>query len=396
MTNPIKPFEFAPMPHIHFGWGIRHQLIQNLQSLNHPKVVLISGKTLANPGEFADELYQTTKSTSQIKHFVVSGEPSPEVVDEIVIQCDKDTNIVIGLGGGSVLDAAKAIAGLIPSQTSVMDYLEGVGAGKKFHVETCPFIAVPTTAGTGSETTKNAVLSRIGQFKKSFRDNKLLAKEAWLDPELLVSCPKEVLYSTGMDAFTQLLESYTTLKPNPITDALAWQGMTLFKGAFEDINSSDSERQKIGYSNLMLAASLSGTTLANAGLGAVHGLAGPIGAFFDAPHGIVCARLLAPITQANIRSLQEEQSEHAKMTLIKYQQVSQMLNPNQTDESLLPGLVTLLNDYAEKYTPLGLGQYGLTAENISPVIANCRSGSMLGNSVVLKDSQLIGSLLQAI
>ncbi|MEA1989815.1 MAG: iron-containing alcohol dehydrogenase [Pseudomonadota bacterium] len=396
MTNPIKPFEFAPMPHIHFGWGIRHQFIQNLQSLNHHKVVLVSGKTLANPSEFADELYQTLKPTSQIKHFIVSGEPSPEVVDEIVTQCDTDTNIVIGLGGGSVLDAAKAIAGLIPSQTSVMDYLEGVGAGKKFHVETSPFIAVPTTAGTGSETTKNAVLSRIGQFKKSFRDNKLLAKEAWLDPELLVSCPKEVLYSTGMDAFTQLLESYTTLNPNPITDALAWQGMTLFNGAFEDINSSDSERQKAGYSNLMLAASMSGTTLANAGLGAVHGLAGPIGAFFDAPHGIVCARLLAPITQANIHSLQQEQSRHAKATLIKYQQVSQMLKPNQADESLLPGLVTLLNDYAEKYTPLGLGQYGLTEQNISPVIANCRSGSMLGNSVVLEDSQLIESLLQAI
>lgn len=396
MTNPIKPFEFAPMPHIHFGWGIRHQLIQNLQNFNHNKVVLVSGKTLANPGEFADELYQTLKQKSQIKHFIVSGEPSPEVVDDIVTQCDNDTDIVIGLGGGSALDAAKAVAGLIPSQTSVMDYLEGVGSGKKFHVKTCPFIAVPTTAGTGSETTKNAVLSRIGQFKKSFRDNKLLAKEAWLDPELLTSCPKDVLYSTGMDAFTQLLESYTTLNPNPITDALAWQGMTLFKGAFEDINSSDIERQKAGYSNLMLAASLSGTTLANAGLGAVHGLAGPIGAFFDAPHGIVCARLLAPITQANINSLQQEQSNHARATLIKYQQVSQMLNPNQTDKSLLPGLVTLLNDYAEKYTPLGLGKYGLTAENISPVIANCRSGSMLGNSVVLEDSQLTDAMLQAI
>ena len=396
MNNPIKPFEFAPMPHIHFGWGVRHQLIENLLNINHNKIVLISGKTLANPGEFADKLHQSLKPTSQIKHFIVSGEPSPEVVDNIVSQCDTDTNIVIGLGGGSVLDAAKAIAGLIPSQTSVMDYLEGVGAGKKFHVETCPFIAVPTTAGTGSETTKNAVLSRIGQFKKSFRDNKLLAKEAWLDPELLVSCPKEVLYSTGMDAFTQLLESYTTLNPNPITDALAWQGMTLFKGAFEDINCSDRERQQTGYSNLMLAASLSGTTLANAGLGAVHGLAGPIGAFFEAPHGIVCARLLAPITQANIHNLQQEQSKHAKATLIKYQQVSQMLNPNQSNESSLSGLVTQLNNYAEKYTPLGLGQYGLTAENISPVISNCRSGSMLGNSVILEDSQLINAVLQAI
>ncbi|MDX1351588.1 MAG: iron-containing alcohol dehydrogenase [Thiomicrorhabdus sp.] len=388
MTNPISNFEFAPMPHIHFGWGIRHKLVEFLKSTRYPSVVLITGKTIAHPGEFGDLLYQTLKSTGLVKHFIVSGEPSPDIVDEIVQQCDSDTDIVLGLGGGSVLDAAKAIAGLIPSQTSVMNYLEGVGAGKPFHVETCPFIAIPTTAGTGSETTKNAVLSRIGQFKKSFRDNKLLAKEAWLDPELLTTCPKEVLYSTGLDAFTQLLESYTTLKPNPITDALAWQGMTLFKGAFEDINSTDKSRQQQGYCNLMLAASLSGTTLANAGLGAVHGLAGPIGAFFDAPHGIVCARLLAPITQANIESLQQEQSQHAKNTLKKYQQVSQLFTPNLTQEASLPGLVTLLNQYALKYTPQGLSEFGLTKDNIDKVITNCRSGSMLGNSVVLSDQAL--------
>ena len=395
MSTAINPFEFAPMPHIHFGWGIRHKLIENLQQNQPNSVVLITGKTLAHPGEFGEFLYQSLSSFCEVKHFIVSGEPSPEVVDNIVTESKADSDMVIGLGGGSVLDAAKAIAGLIPSQTSVMDYLEGVGAGKPFHVETCPFIAVPTTAGTGSETTKNAVLSRIGEFKKSFRDNKLLAKQAWLDPELLVSCPKEVLYSTGMDAFTQLLESYTTLKPNPITDALAWQGMTLFKGAFEDINSTDKIRQQNGYSNLMLAASLSGTTLANAGLGAVHGLAGPIGAFFDAPHGIVCARLLAPITQANIESLQALNTPLAKATLDKYQKVSQMLNPQQDKNQLLPGLVTLLNQYANKHTPQGLSQFGLTADNITPVIKNCRSGSMLGNVITLSDSQLIEALNQA-
>jgi len=384
----IANFEFAPMPHIHFGWGIRHNLVESLQNQAFSSVVLITGKTIAHPGNFGDQLYQKLKLTGLVKHFIISGEPSPDIVDEIVQQCDSDTDIVIGLGGGSVLDAAKAIAGLIPSQTSVMEYLEGVGAGKPFHVETCPFIAIPTTAGTGSETTKNAVLSRIGEFKKSFRDNKLLAKEAWLDPELLTTCPKEVLYATGMDAFTQLLESYTTLKPNPITDALAWQGMTLFKGAFEDIESSNPQCQQTGYSNLMLAASLSGTTLANAGLGAVHGLAGPIGAFFKAPHGIVCAKLLAPITQANIESLQKDNTKHAVHTLQKYQQVSQLFNPELSERALLPGLVKTLNAYAKQYTPQGLTEFGLTRENISPVIKNCRSGSMLGNSTMLSDQQL--------
>ncbi len=387
----IAAFQFAPMPHIHFGWGIRHQLISHLQTQYQGRIVLITGQYLSRPGEFGQTLRdELLKTNRHIDHFTVSGEPSPDLVDYIVQQCKTDTQVVIGLGGGSVLDAAKAIAGLIPSQTSVMDYLEGVGAGKAFSVETCPFIAVPTTAGTGSETTKNAVLSRLGEFKKSFRDNKLLAREAWLDPELLKSCPTEVLYSTGMDAFTQLLESYTTLKPNPITDALAWQGISLFKGAFEDIDSTNSQRQQQGYENLMLAASLSGTTLANAGLGAVHGLAGPIGAFFEAPHGVVCAKLLEPITRANIESLQ--QADRDSQSLQKYRQIGQLFNPDCKQEKQLEALLNTLQKYAERYSPQKLSVYGLNGDNIAPVIQNCRSGSMLGNPVVLSDQQLIDAI----
>lgn len=394
--HSIAPFQFAPMPHLHFGWGIRQDLIKNLCSQDHKKIVLITGKTIAQPGQFGDQLLQTLSQTAHIQHFTVSGEPSPDRVDEIVQQCDQDSDVVIGLGGGSVLDAAKAIAGLIPSQTSVMDYLEGVGKGKAFNVDTCPFIAVPTTAGTGSETTKNAVLSRLGQFKKSFRDNKLLATEAWLDPELLKTCPQEVLYSTGLDAFTQLLESYTTLNPNPVTDALAWQGMTLFKDAFHHISSDDPAQQQAGYECLMLAASFSGTTLANAGLGAVHGLAGPIGAFFKAPHGIVCARLLAPITEQNIISLQQQQSQHALDTLQKYRQVAQLLNPDLHDDKALEGLIELLKQLCQQYAPQGLAEFGLNKTSSKVVIENCRSGSMLGNSVVLSDEQLEQAIIEAL
>ena len=392
-ANMIKPFSFAPMPQINFGWGIRKQFLEKITEKYTGHIVLITGATIAQKGQFGDELMtHLQNTTTDLKHFVVSGEPSPELVDEIVQQCHADSQAVIGLGGGSVLDAAKAVAGLIPSQTSVMDYLEGVGLGKPFHVETCPFIAIPTTAGTGSETTKNAVLSRIGAFKKSFRDDKLLAKEAWLDPELLQSCPKEVLYATGLDAFTQLLESYTTLKPNPITDALAWQGMTLFKGSFEKINSDEPALKQQGYSNLMLAASLSGTTLANAGLGAVHGLAGPIGAFFEAPHGIVCAKLLAPITQFNIESLSTSNSKEALVTLNKYKQIGQLFNPNVTEDAALNALIDTLQSLSEHYAPQGLAQYGLSKDNIGNVIKNCRSGSMLGNPVTLEDRQLIQAI----
>jgi len=398
-SSPIAPFKFSPMPAIHFGWGIRQQLTEFLIQNFPKKLVIITGKTLAKPGYFGHELLHKLHAQNiPVQHFMVSGEPSPEQVDEIVQQCHINTQAVVGLGGGSVLDAAKAIAGLIPSQTSVMDYLEGVGLGKPFNVNTCPFIAIPTTAGTGSETTKNAVLSKLGHFKKSFRDDKLLAKHVWLDPELLKTCPKETLYATGLDAFTQLLESYTTLKSNPMTDALAWQGMTLFQGAFEKIDSSNKISQQEGYSNLMLAASLSGITLANAGLGAVHGLAGPIGAFFKAPHGIVCAKLLAPITQLNIETLLASHSDHHTKFLAKYQQISQLLNSNQVKASdpKLTCLIEILHEMTQKYAPNGLAQYQMTPYNIAKVIENCRSGSMLGNPTRLTDQQLIRALKQAI
>jgi len=398
-SSTLSPFEFAPMPAIHFGWGIRHKFTEFLCQNFTQTLVIITGKTLASRGQFGEALLnQLHAQQIEVKHFIISGEPSPEQVDHIVQQCDPKTQAVVGLGGGSVLDAAKAIAGLIPSQTSVMDYLESVGLGKPFNVSTCPFLAIPTTAGTGSETTKNAVLSRLGAFKKSFRDDKLLAKHVWLDPELLKTCPKETLYATGLDAFTQLLESYTTLNSNPITDALAWQGMTLFQGAFEKIENPNETIQQEGYSHLMLAASLSGVTLANAGLGAVHGLAGPIGAFFKAPHGIVCARLLAPITQMNIETLLKTKNEEAKQCLTKYQKISLLLAPEQTQANTptLQTLIKSLKNLTQQYAPNGLAEYGLTTNNLHKVIESCRSGSMLGNPVKLSDQQLLETLKRAL
>lgn len=398
----IAPFQTAQLPEIHFGWGCRKDLLPSLADFTH--IVLISSKTLAQPGRFSSELLeQLQERGARVSLFLVSGEPSPETVDAIVEASPSNAQAVIGIGGGSVLDAAKAVAGLIPSGNSVMNYLEGVGKGEPFDVDTLPFIAVPTTAGTGSETTKNAVLSRLGQFKKSFRDNKLLAKSVWLDPELLVACPQPVLYSTGMDAFTQLLESYTTLKANPVTDALAWQGMTLFKGAFELLASKSTDDHQTGYGNLMLAASLSGITLANAGLGAVHGLAGPIGAFFEAPHGIVCARLLAPITAANIEALQQQKDDFARTTLYKYARVGRLLagdlqvepGDNSLDDDLSM-LISKLENLTQTYAPTSLAEFGLTPCQLDPVMENCRSGSMLGNPVTLSDEKLMNALYLAL
>ncbi|MDG4813216.1 iron-containing alcohol dehydrogenase [Hydrogenovibrio sp. 3SP14C1] len=394
----IADFQIANLPKIQFGWGIRDQFAQAIAEQGYQSVVLISGQFLTRPGGFSAELItQLQQKNIRVNVFVVSGEPSPDLVDEIVKASPNNAEAVIGIGGGSVLDAAKAVAGLIPSQTSVMDYLEGVGKGLKLTSKTLPFIAMPTTAGTGSETTKNAVLSRLDEFKKSFRDDKLLAKEVWLDPSFLPTCPHEVLYSTGMDAFTQLLESYTTLKANPITDALAWQGMTLFNGAFEAINSDDFEQQKTGYGNLMLAACLSGITLANAGLGAVHGLAGPIGAFFKAPHGVLCAALLAPITEANILALQQSDEAHAANTLVKYAQIGRLFTATSLRETdALSVLIEHLRQLTKTYIPNRLSEYGLQDDNLAPVLNSCRSGSMTGNPLILPDETLLSAIGQAL
>jgi len=270
-----------------------------------------------------------------------------------------------------------------------------VGKARPFTGSTYPFIAVPTTAGTGSETTKNAVLSRLGEFKKSFRDDKLLAQEVWLDPRFVESCPGQVRYATGMDAFTQLLESYTTRKANPFTDALAWQGMQLFQSVKAEFLAQPSTPSNKLSSHLMLAASFSGITLANAGLGAVHGLAGPIGAFFEAPHGEVCAALLAPITQANLSALEAATTPEAIQTLKKYARIGQLFNPNaQTQAQQLSSLIDALTELA---APLqGLSTYGLTSNTLDAVIENCRAGSMLGNPIVLSDTVLRHAILQAL
>jgi alcohol dehydrogenase len=384
----INSFSVAQMPAIEFGWGCTDsRLADAILAQSQHQIMLISGGYA--DAHFVEPRLARVLESRKVHRVVVRGEPSPEVVDKLVTDAPDNIELVIGFGGGSVLDAAKAVAGLLPERFSVVDYLEGVGCGRKIQHTPVPFIAVPTTAGTGSETTKNAVISKLGEYKKSFRDDRLLAKQAWLDPAFLPHCPASVRYPTAMDAFTQLLESYVTRKANPITDALAWQGMSLFKGAIDLIASSDPTCQQQGYGQLMLAASLSGMTLANAGLGAVHGLAGPIGAYFKAPHGVVCARLLAPITRANIEALQMAASEQA---LNKYAQVAELV----TGRADLAGLVAYLEQMSADYVPQGLADFGLRADNLAPVLASCRAGSMLGNPLVLSDEALKQAMIAAL
>ena len=301
-------------------------------------------------------------------------------------------DLVIGIGGGSALDAAKAIAGLLKPGNSVMDHLEGVGPELPYVGPATPFIAVPTTAGTGSEATKNAVLSLQGAdgFKKSFRDNKLVAEYALIDPDLLATCPPAVIAANGMDAFTQLLESYVSSRAAPFTDSLAWGGMKAARDGLLALHAdtgNSTAREQMAY-----AALVSGITLAQVGLGSVHGLAAPLGAFFPIPHGVACGTLMATATRINIAALRARAPLHP--ALEKYAQVGRLLSKQgQLDrDAAHSALIHTLETWTHALKLPTLAHYGVTLADIPRLVANSRGSSMKTNPVLLDDSEIAAIL----
>jgi len=265
-----------------------------------------------------------------------------------------------------------------------------VGRGLPYLGPAVPFVAVPTTAGTGSEATKNSVLSRRGQagFKKSFRDNRLMAEVAIVDPSLLASCPKDLIASNGMDAFTQLLESYVSLRASPFTDALASSGMQAFREGFWHAWNEEDPLAQQGFERLAYASLCSGITLAQCGLGSVHGLASPLGAFFPIPHGVVCGTLVAAATRLNIRALRERAPDGT--ALHKYAEAALLLSGTMfsSETAAQDGLVDLLEEWTERLGLPRLARFGMTEQDIPRVVANCRGGSMQTNPLVLTDDEL--------
>ncbi|CAG7856164.1 alcohol dehydrogenase [biofilm metagenome] len=392
----FSPLTISRFPRIVFGNG-RLKEVPALAAAYGTTCLLITGKKsfCATPRwqAFIDSVED--KGLRWV-HFTVSGEPSPTVVDTAVKQYKSEgIHVVIAIGGGSVLDAAKAIAGLLPHGNSVMDHLEGVGKNIPYHGPSLPFIAVPTTAGTGSEATKNAVLSVQGPngFKKSFRDECLIPEYAVLDPELLETCPQALIAADGMDAFTQLLESYVSSRANPFTDALAWSGINAFKegffAAWEGIEPAASQ----GRACMAYASLLSGITLAQVGLGSVHGLASPLGAYFPIPHGVVCGTLVSAATEANIKALEAREPAHP--ALAKYAQVGRSLSgqPTWDDSAARKTLITLLAEWADKLELPRLNRYGINKSDFPHIVANSRGNSMQTNPIVLTDEE-INTILQ--
>ncbi len=249
---------------------------------------------------------------------------------------------------------------------------------------------MPTTAGTGSEATKNAVLSRRGHggFKKSFRDEALVARVAIVDPELLAGCPREIIAANGMDAFTQLLESYVSIKANPMTDALAWSGMDAFRDGFFAAWRDEEPEAAAGRSAVAYASLLSGICLAQTGLGSVHGLASPLGAFFPIPHGVCCGTLVAAATAVNIRALQARDPDAT--ALEKYAKVGGLLSgqPHAAAEERLAALVETLAAWTAKLALPRLSAFAMGAADVARVVAESRGSSMKTNPIVLTDAEI--------
>jgi alcohol dehydrogenase class IV len=356
-------------------------------------VLIVTGARSLRATPLWPKLLDAVRAANVTCHdLAVPGEPSPELVDEAVAAfAGKGIDVVIGIGGGSALDAAKAIAGLLSHGHSVMEHLEGVGPERPYSGPSMPLILVPTTAGTGSEATKNAVLSRqgAGGFKKSFRDEKLVARVAIVDPELLASCPPEVVAANGMDAFTQLLESYVSTKANPLTDALGWSGIEAFRdGFFAAWRGGTSDEARAGRSRMAYAALLSGICLAQTGLGSVHGLASPLGAYFPVPHGVCCGTLVAEATRINVRAMRERAPTHA--ALAKYAAVGELLTGDAPgrDGDGTDRLVDLLREWTERLGLPCLSAYGMSVDDIPRVVAESRGSSMKTNPVILGDTEI--------
>lgn len=396
-----QPFSIARLPRIEFGAGSIKKLPAILDRYGKRLLIVSGGQSLQSSPQWA-----WLNETLQVQGFdcevvKVSGEPSPALIDEAVARFrGRGFDVVLGIGGGSVLDAAKAIAGLLKPGNSVMDHLEGVGPELPYIGPATAFIAVPTTAGTGSEATKNAVLSTHGKdgFKKSFRDEQLVPEYAVVDPDLLATCPQALIAANGMDAFTQLLESFVSSKANPLTDALAWSGMEAARDGllawYEGGESAAAGREKMAY-----AALLSGITLAQVGLGSVHGLAAPLGAFHAVPHGMACGVLLQAATRANIEALEARASEHptghptGHPALAKYARVGRLFARKHLDDAAArAALLQALAQWSESMRLPRLGEFGIGAADLAHIVAHCRGSSMKTNPVELNDAEVEGIL----
>ncbi len=385
----MKAFEFATAQRIRFGWGVLEESGSIASTLGR-RAFLVRGKKHPDLPRLMDLLDQSRVS---VVEFVVTEEPSVDLVRQAVAQaraagCD----CVIGFGGGSVLDTAKAVSALLTNTGRLEDYLEVVGQGQALEVPAAPCLAIPTTAGTGSEVTRNAVLGvPEAGVKVSLRSHLMLPTVALVDPALTCSLPPKITAYTGMDALTQVLEPYVSVRANPMTDLFCREGLQraswALLAAFKDGSDKDA-RTAMAWVSL-----LGGLALANAGLGAVHGLAAPIGGMFKAPHGAICARLLPLVTRVNFQALRNRQPENPVFE--RYHEIARWLT--RREEAQAEDGVAWLEEMVDTLDIPGLGAYGMTHEHIPTIVERgLRASSMKANPIALTAEELTMILEEAL
>ena len=390
-------FEFATAGRILVGAGVSSELPALAQALGQRALLVLGAGARVRGGAVAQRAAELRAAGLIAAEWPVAGEPTIAAAEQgAALAQQAACTLVIGIGGGSVLDSAKAIAALAANPGGALDYLEVVGAGRPLEHPALPVLAVPTTAGTGSEVTRNAVLAAPEQrAKASLRHASMLPRVALVDPELTLDLPPQITAWSGLDALTQLLEPYVSCRAQPLTDGLCLQGLELAAWA---LPRAYHEPRDLAAREAMCTASLmGGLALANAGLGAVHGIAAPLGGGYPAPHGAVCAALLPHIVATNIAALQQRDPDGPGLP--RYERVAEVLLGRRTTEQrvLLADLVHYLHSLVAELAVPGLARYGLTEAAI-PGLAQqaARASSMRANPLVLTQAELEAAIRAAL
>jgi len=402
-------FEFATATRIIFGQGTIQE-VAPLAAEMGSRAFIVTGRTHQRAEPLLEQL---NKQEIKCVTFNVPGEPTTKIAKAAVLQArEAESDLVISVGGGSTLDTGKVIAAMLTNSGELEDYLEVVGRGKPLTRSPVPHIAIPTTAGTGAEVTRNAVLGVPDhQVKVSMRSPFMLPHLAVVDPVLTHSMPPSITAGTGLDALTQLMEVYVSNKANPLTDGICREGLRRaarsLRQAYED-GSNRAARE-----DMAIASLFGGLGLANAKLGAVHGFAGPLGGMISAPHGVICARLLPFVTEANVQALQSRaawhghlgrvftgwkpvplSSEAAGAALARYDEIARLLTGTATAQAV--DGVRWVQELCEALTVPPLTEFGLKEQDFPTVVAKSqKSSSMKGNPVTLTDDELMEILKKA-
>jgi len=381
----VDQFQFARLPLIHFGNG-KLSLLPRLIRRFGTGIILVTGKNSFLNSVYSERLFDALcKEDINYHHVIIPGEPTPSMIDDSTgLFIHEKIDVVVAIGGGSTMDAGKAISAMMYRNEKVSTFLEGIG--NREHPGTkIPFIAVPTTSGTGSEATKNAVISQTGKegFKKSLRHDNFVPDIALVDPELTLNCPADITAASGMDCFTQLTEAFLSDKACEYTDALCLAGLRAIRDSLVKcyMNGDDKDAR----TGMAFAALTSGICLANAGLGVVHGFASSIGGLFDIPHGVVCGTLMAPANEVSVRELRKGKKD--SRSLQKYAALGRLfLDEEGRQESYyIDGFLAYLGKISEELHMPGLKQYGIREKDIEAI---CNITEVKNNPVKLDNEAL--------